>query len=287
VGRELKAGAVSFGVIGLLLVVALAARGGAPDGSGRISQRGVPYAIQNGLLTIVVVVYVIVVLALLVTGFRFRHHWNAPESHWLRNFSLVVAFFTIVAIGYWAIARRPPGAQVDRSKIAVKGQQGPKKPVRIQAVPTRQAHFDWWLASSLVGLVVIGGAVVYVRARRPRAATERRSVEDELAQTVEMTIDELRGERDPRRAVVASYAAMERTLAARGLARRRSETPLEYLGRVLRELSVRESAVRSLTQLFEYAKFSAHEIDAGMKDDAIAALSAVRDDLRQETAAAA
>ncbi len=104
---------------------------------------------------------------------------------------------------------------------------------------------------------------------------------------VEITIDDLRRENDPRRAVVAAYASMERILAAHGLARRRAETPFEYLARVLRELHVGEDAVRSLTQLFEYAKFSAHEIDAGMKEEAIVALSAVRDDLRADVAVAA
>jgi hypothetical protein len=74
---------------------------------------------------------------------------------------------------------------------------------------------------------------------------------------------------------------MERTLTAHGLARHRAETPLEYLGRILLDLNVRESAVRTLTELFEYAKFSRHEIDTVMKEQAIAALLAVRDDLQR------
>jgi hypothetical protein len=80
---------------------------------------------------------------------------------------------------------------------------------------------------------------------------------------------------------------MERMLGAHGHARRRAEAPFEYLARILRELNVRESSVRSLTRLFEYAKFSRHEIDAGMKEEAITALLAVRDDLRSEERAAA
>jgi hypothetical protein len=52
-------------------------------------------------------------------------------------------------------------------------------------------------------------------------------------------------------------------------------------------LDVRESAARSLTELFEYAKFSDHEIDGAMKDRAIESLVAVKEDLqaRQELAA--
>jgi hypothetical protein len=80
---------------------------------------------------------------------------------------------------------------------------------------------------------------------------------------------------------------MERTLTLHGLARHRAETPTEYLVRILRSLDVRESAVRSLTELFEYAKFSPHEIDAAMKEQAIDALLAVRDDLQRDEVLAA
>jgi hypothetical protein len=43
---------------------------------------------------------------------------------------------------------------------------------------------------------------------------------------------------------------------------------------------VRASAVLALTELFERARFSLHTIDETMKDEAIDALAAVRDDLR-------
>jgi hypothetical protein len=79
--------------------------------------------------------------------------------------------------------------------------------------------------------------------------------------------------------VIAAYARMERTLERHGFPRLRAEAPLEYLARVLRELHVRTWAVLALTELFEHAKFSRHEIDAEMKEEAIGALIAVRDDL--------
>jgi len=39
--------------------------------------------------------------------------------------------------------------------------------------------------------------------------------------------------------------------------------------------------------LFEYAKFSGHEIDDAMKEEAIEALVAIRDDLQREETIAA
>jgi hypothetical protein len=93
--------------------------------------------------------------------------------------------------------------------------------------------------------------------------------------------DDLRSERDPRRAVIAAYARMERTLASAGFPRSVAEAPLEYLGRILRDLlHTSADAVSKLTALFERAKFSHHEIHAGMKDEAIDALVSVRDELR-------
>jgi hypothetical protein len=49
-------------------------------------------------------------------------------------------------------------------------------------------------------------------------------------------------------------------------------------------LTARADAVVRLTDLFELAKFSRHDIDASMKLEAIGALREIRDDLR--TAAA-
>jgi hypothetical protein len=93
-------------------------------------------------------------------------------------------------------------------------------------------------------------------------------------------IDDLEAEPDARRAVIAAYARMEGVLGRHGLRRRPSETSLEYLRRVLRDLTSRADAVTRLTSLFEQAKFSRHEIDSAMKQDAIGALREIRDDLQ-------
>jgi hypothetical protein len=45
-------------------------------------------------------------------------------------------------------------------------------------------------------------------------------------------------------------------------------------------------SVRRLTQLFERAKFSPHDVDSGMKDDAIEALAGLRAELEDRRVAA-
>jgi hypothetical protein len=286
VRRELQAGVLGAAIIGLLLTVALASSGGHPNGDGQVVERSVPHAVEDSLVTLIAVAYGIVILIGVVAAFHFRGAWREPESHWLRNICIAVAFMLAITIGYYAIARRPPKPPPDRSRV---GRE--LRPVEVPPrgrIPPRHAQFDWPLALSFVGLVLIGGTVVYLRVRRRQDDLGLTgSVEEDLAQTLDTTIDDLRRERDARRAVIAAYANMERVLASHGLARQRAEAPFEYLARVLSGLDVRESAVRALTQLFEYAKFSAHEIDSAMKEEAIAALVDVRDDLRQRERLAA
>ena len=148
-------------------------------------------------------------------------------------------------------------------------------------MPARPAHFQWPLALAVGGFVLLGGAWIFIRRnRRSEIQTEPADVEEELARAIGTTIDDLQGERDARRAVIAAYANMERILASHGLARATAEVPYEYLVRVLGLLQVRERPVRSLTELFEYAKFSEHEIDRTMKDDAIESLVMIREDLQ-------
>ena len=94
------------------------------------------------------------------------------------------------------------------------------------------------------------------------------------------TLDDLRAEADPRRAVIAAYARMERALGAYGLPRNPSEAPDEYLQRIFGDLEVSRLSTSRLTALFSWAKFSGHDVAPEMKQEAIEALEAVREELR-------
>ncbi len=287
--RSAKAGSLALGLVGLLIVVAFAARGGHPSGNGEFVSRAVPATLQDSLVTLLVIAYVVAVVAVIVLFFK-RRPLSAPrESRWLRNYLTVLAVMLLATLfGYWAI-RHGHLRHSDAKPAPVKGQ--PRSSGGLRQLPpgaTRPAHFQWPLALGLVGLVIVGGVLVYIRERRaPSPRGTAAGVEVELAHAVETTIDDLRRERDARRAVIAAYAKMERVFATHGLGRLPAEAPLEYVARVLRTLHVRESAVQSLTRLFEYAKFSSHDIDTTLKEEAIAALVAVSEDLQvQENAAA-
>src|SRR2546423_489235 len=80
-------------------------------------------------------------------------------------------------------------------------------------------------------------------------------------------------------AALALVFGIGRLLAVHQFPRRRHETPEEYLARVLAELDIREAAIRRLTELYQFAKFSQHPVDEAMRADALDALADVRSDL--------
>jgi hypothetical protein len=131
--------------------------------------------------------------------------------------------------------------------------------------------------------LVIGVAVAFVlnrRARRALGPEPATVTELALADVLDETLDDLRGEQDPRLAVIASYARLERVLGAVGLPRREAEAPEEYLDRILAAVVVSPRGARRLTDLYTWARFSGHDVRPGMKEEAIDTLEQVRDELR-------
>ena len=101
------------------------------------------------------------------------------------------------------------------------------------------------------------------------------------------SLDDLRNEPDLRRAIIAAYARMETAFGLAGIPRRPSEAPTEYMERALTAIDASAPAAHRLTVLFEWAKFSHHEPEPEMRDEAIDALVAVRDELREPAEAVA
>jgi hypothetical protein len=159
---------------------------------------------------------------------------------------------------------------------------------------------------ALAAMVAIAVAQLVAERRRrgpPRSPAER------LVGLLDDTLDDLEREPDPRRAVIAAWARMERGLAAAGLPRRPSEAPFEYAARVLEAALVPTdrgtppgfpgplptdrgtpsgpTSVHRLTGLFERAKFSRHRIGEEDREEAVAALRAVRRELAEAAEAAA
>ncbi|MBA2460269.1 MAG: DUF4129 domain-containing protein [Actinobacteria bacterium] len=276
----------TLGVLVALALVSIASRGSTPAAEPRARRPG------DTLIDVLFTFY----LLLLVAGAIFfvyllamqRSQRSGQQAPGRRLSLLVLGVFLLAGVAAAPLLRnlKPPEPFVAEQlpeplpeRRVATGPEGTK----------HEAEFAWVPALLIVGLIVGGIFAAWWSSRRRRRAWARddeSTLGEELANVLEESLNDLRAERDPRRAVIAAYARLERVLAAHGLPRRPSDAPFEYLGRLLHDLSVSGEAVQRLTLLFERAKFSPHEVGEAMKEEAIAALQVMQDELRAAEALA-
>jgi NADH:ubiquinone oxidoreductase subunit 6 (subunit J) len=280
--RLARAAIVALVLVGLLVLVAIGARASHPVGHARLQQRYVPQRVGNDLFTLYIIVLGLTAIAFLVGLWSIRDEWHQRETHWLRRFLASLVVLAFAALYFVAIhahfhhhSTHPPGGN-PRAGAA----QRSHLPRIVN--PKSGSSFDWEFAAAFGGLLLL--AVAYFMLRRRHVIEEEpepeTDVEEVLSAVVQEAIDDLRAEPDPRRAVIAAYARMEGVLGRYGYPRRAAEAPYEYVRRVLSDLRVTPAAISELTDLFELAKFSPHRIDEEMRERAIDAFVAIRDEVR-------
>lgn len=260
----------------LLALVALAARAYRPV-SGDEPNREPSAQFIDFFFTGAAILWALgaVLLVFLWTGQARKDPQSVRIRIGLPGFLLLVGVVLVFAFGPELLERFQAGDDAARTRTGT-----------IQTATTESEtagrrgspEFEWPLVVA-VGIGLLIGAVI-LASRRPRRQPAHEELAQALAAELDDTIDDLRLERDARRAVIAAYARMEKLLGAYGVPRRPSEAALEYLERVLLELDAGERPVETLTGLFQEAKFSEHELDLGARDRAIEALVEIRDDLR-------
>lgn len=92
----------------------------------------------------------------------------------------------------------------------------------------------------------------------------------------------LRGQADPRTAIIGCYAAMERSLADAGSPAEAADTPAEVLARATAGGLIRSTSATTLTGLFRRARYSSHPMTEADRETALGALAEVRADLGVE-----
>jgi hypothetical protein len=137
-----------------------------------------------------------------------------------------------------------------------------------------------WLWLALMAVVI--GFIVAERIRRrrrtpttPDLSAAPDGAELALAPLIDESLAALLHEADPRRAILACYAQMERRLARRGIPRKPQETALEYARRLLQLAGAPSEPVTALTELFHVAGFSKRVVDEEMRQTAIRSLRSV------------
>ena len=150
-----------------------------------------------------------------------------------------------------------------------------------------------YLAGVTVVLLVIValGTIVQISRRQPpaqfgdtplRQRPQNPGNTEKLTRAAELGLVEIGdGSRDPRSAIIACYAAMERGLGhARGAMPLESDTPSEVLARAVDHHAVSAAGATELVDLFSEARFSPHVMTENHRDSAVAALQRVLTDLR-------
>ena len=274
---------VLLGLISLLVAVAVASTGSVPVGTGGTrspSDRFLDVTISLFLLwmafgTVLLVLLIINrrgVLAQAVVERRKGGRRNALAVA-VVSFGLLALFLRWLSTdgnnGQALLDRFRPGSR--RANLDVTG-----------AAPSYEPEFATGPVLIVLGVLAIAivGWLIAYRARRRSLPPMSESLYPALTDVLQETLDDLRAEADPRRAVIGAYARMERTLGAYGLPRLPAEAPDEYLQRIFSDLEVSRRSVSRLTSLFAWAKFSGHDVAPEMKDEAIAALEAVGNELR-------
>lgn len=276
--REVRAGrllGLAAVALGLLAVTALASReplsaigkGGAGTGGFQINASPWEFALigaGGGIGFIFLLVY---------GGFSRRTPAQGSLPSLLRRLAVLFAPVIVVLLILAGLDGLHRSAAPQRHGV------GPAASFHL--VPLRHAAFTvpagvtGAILATLVAalLVLVVGASV-----RPRRHA-RQALPSAVESAVAAALVDLDTIDDPRLAIIAAYRSMEKALGAAGFPRAAPEAPREYLTRVATTLELDPKPLRTLTTLFEAAKFSLRQLDTTARLRAIAALRALQAEL--------
>jgi hypothetical protein len=273
------------GVAAALVVVSAATRAGSgqpskPPGWSTVSSAA-GHAANGTVLALAPVFMLAGVLAILagqVLARRVRAEQQRlnPSSRWKRVLRWASIIATVIGIEYLVRAGIVHLPAVHLPTLG--GGSTPPHGGGAHAASGRASTTDWTVAI-VIWIALVVGLVILIRhhLNRRRAVAVAPAITGDPDRGIDY--DRLRGIADPREAVIATYAEMERTLAGRRMARDPSEAPREYLGRIVHGLRRSAAAAGRLTWLYERARFSHHAVDSAMRGAAIESLSDVDADV--------
>jgi hypothetical protein len=297
-------------VIVLLIVVAASLRGYLP-GVDRAAQKSPPHS-GASLLYVVAMLGVSVVIVAVAIIARLRDpRRTAPSASGLSDrFSdgrgrptwrvLVIGAAVLVAwlLTVWLLAHfvtlhiggQPPAAPASTAPTPASNGSRPPRPPDVGA--DRDVLRYLIAATAALFVVIVVGAVATARRRRvgepsvvapeisrPPVAP---STSESLVRAAEVGLAEIGDRsREPRAAIIACYAAMERELSrVPGAVPQDFDTPTEVLARAVENHALHGDSAAELVNLFEEARFSPHVMSEAHRESALSVLQLVLADLR-------
>ena len=274
-------GLLTVAAVALLLpLVALASRPDSTGGPAQVSVEAVRLLVDS-------VTYLLVAAALAALLVIVWALWPRPDDEAValpprrrRSLSMTMLATALLVLAVWLRARYGhslPGAPLSGVGLpSLSVQHPPGTAPRGGAQP--RPGIDWPALGLVLGVVLASGAGVWWLLRGPRRRP-RAALLAGLEAVLDDAIEDVLREHDPRRAVVAAWARLERVMTRYGLPRRAPEAPLEYAARAQRELDVEVVSLERLAELYEWARYSLNEVTPAMRQEALDGLIAVRDGL--------
>ena len=150
--------------------------------------------------------------------------------------------------------------------------------------PADSVNLGWLLVPVAVTFAILTPAAVVIRRRRLKRDEAMHAGEaSAFGRAVRASIAALESERDPRTAILRAYARMEQAFRDVEIVRAADETASEFLARTTRRLPVSAGAAAALTERFEEVRFSTHPITEADREQALASLHRVEQELAERS----
>jgi hypothetical protein len=299
-------------LVALLFVAAAALRGYLPGAELGTREPAGDDPLALAVVVVLLAAAVGVVAVAVIT--RLRNRVSAPprvasRSDWLRGdrgrptwrvaliaFGLILGWLLISVVlgglGDGSLETTSPGSNPTSADSTPDASGSATTPER-QEPDTGSDLLGYFYGATVIFLgVIVAGSVLGVRRQRrsvptsPAPSAEQpadpETGSESLARAAEIGLAEV-GDltREPRRAIIACYAAMERELALLpDAAPREFDTASEVLARAVEHHALAPDSATQLVDLFDEARFSSHVMDEGHRDVAVAVLTQVLGELR-------
>jgi hypothetical protein len=274
----------------LVLVVAFASRP-VQVASTNASDASVTHTLGDvGIYLLMVVMAVMVVATVWALWPDSLRKWVPRRRPWWERLMPYVSMAILFGLAFWLIQNPKVLRRFRQSTLGrlFAGLQAHPAGGKLPGATTTAGGPDW-TAMAIVAVIVGGVAALLIwrwQVARRRLPTPRELAVD-LEEVLEQGLTQLgpdgQGALDPREAVIAAWAGFERVLGGGGVPVRAGEAPHEYLTRALDELSLPldATALRSFTDLFEWARYSTNPVTEAMREQAVDTLRAVRDSVHR------
>jgi uncharacterized protein DUF4129 len=295
----------------VLLVIAAAALRGYLPGITRAAAREQSTDSPASLIAVVTMLCVSVGIVAIAVIARLRDRRAAAasaadRSDWLRGGggrpawrALLIGLGVLVAwlVLAWLLAQLFPQHTIPQSTPGT-GSSNPALSSPNGPPPTAPHEhgsvLGYLVAPTVIFLLLLAAATVIASRRQQRAGRPRTVADDRfepsvpavgpesLARAAELGLAEIGDlSREPREAIIACYAAMERQLEHVPDAEPREfDTPTEVLARAIEHHALRPDSATQLVELFAEARFSPHVMNEGHREIAVNVLRSVLEELR-------